>query len=116
MTGFRGSHPSIVCHLHAADEGCDLDDERQWLKANPALDVFRDREDLAAAIRKAQRLPAEEPKVRNLLLNQRISPVSTLISRSEWMACGGEVDFMTGEQVYLGLDLSSTTDLTALIM
>jgi phage terminase large subunit-like protein len=41
----------------------------------------------------------------------------TLISRSEWMACASDdVDFATGEQVYLGLDLSSTTDLTALIM
>jgi phage terminase large subunit-like protein len=114
--GLSGIDPAIVCHLYAADEGCALDDETQWLKANPALDVFRDREDLAAQIRKAQRLPAEEPKVRNLLLNQRISPVSRLISRAEWMACIGESEIEQGEVVYLGLDLSSTTDLTALLM
>jgi phage terminase large subunit-like protein len=114
--GLSGIDPAIVCHLHAADEGCELDDETQWLKANPALDTFRDREDLAAAIRKAQRLPAEEPKVRNLLLNQRVSPASTLISRAEWLACAGEVEFADREDVYLGLHLSSTTDLTALIM
>jgi phage terminase large subunit-like protein len=82
-----------------------------------ALDVFRNREDLAAAIRKAQRLPAEEPKVRNLLLDQRLSLVSRLILPAEWSACAcGEVGFEVGEAVYLGLDLSSTTDLTALIM
>jgi phage terminase large subunit-like protein len=114
--GLSGTDASIICHLHAADEGCELDDEAQWLKANPGLDVFRDREDLAAQIRKAQRLPAEEPKVRNLLLNQRISPVSRLISRAEWMACIGEAEIEECEVVYLGLDLSSTTDLTALIM
>ena len=56
--GLSNTDPSIVCHLHAAAEGCDLDDETQWKKANPALDSFRDREDLASAIRKAQRLPA----------------------------------------------------------
>lgn len=114
--GLSGDDPAIVCHLHAADEGCELDDEAEWFKANPALGVFRDREDLAAAIRKAKRLPAEEPKVRNLLLNQRVSPVSTLIARSEWMSCAGEVAFADREDVYLGLDLSSTIDLTALIM
>jgi phage terminase large subunit-like protein len=114
--GLSGTDPSTVCHLHAADEGCDLDDEAQWLKANSALDKFRDREDLATAIRKAMRRPAEEPKVRNLLLNQRVSPVSTLISHAEWMACAGPVEFAEGEEVYLGLDLSSTIDLTALIM
>jgi phage terminase large subunit-like protein len=32
------------------------------------------------------------------------------------MACVGEADIEDGEVVYLGLDLSSTTDLTALIM
>jgi phage terminase large subunit-like protein len=114
--GLSRLDPAIVCHLHAADEGCELGDEVQWFKANPALDVFRDREDLAAAVRKAQRLPAEEPKVRNLLLNQRISPVSRLIPRVEWEACAGVVRFAEREEVYLGLDLSSTTDLTALIM
>jgi phage terminase large subunit-like protein len=113
--GLSGTDPSIVCHLHAADEGCQLDDQAQWLKANPALGTFRDREDLAARIRKAQRLPAEEPKVRNLLLNQRILPVSRLISRAEWEACIGEAEIEECEEVYLGLDLSSTVDLTALV-
>lgn len=114
--GLSKADPSIICHLHAADEDCDLEDEAQWSKANPALGVFRDREDLATSIRKATRLPAEEPKVRNLLLNQRVSPVATLISRAEWMACAGDASFTDGEEVYLALDLSATTDLTALVM
>src|SRR6516225_4395661 len=72
--GIAGLDPSIICHLYAADEDCALDDERQWRKANPALDVFRDREDLATQMAKAMRMPSEEPKVRNLLLNQRVAP------------------------------------------
>ena len=70
-------NPSIICHLYAADEDCDLEDEAQWLKANPALGDFRDREDLAAAIRKCRRMPADEPKVWN---NQRVTPVAALIA------------------------------------
>jgi len=111
-----GVDPSIVCHLYAADEDCDLDDESQWEKANPALGKFRDREDLATAIRKAQRMPAEEPKVRNLFLNQRVAPVASLISRAEWMACHGDAALQDGEEVYLALDLSSVVDLTALLV
>ena len=114
--GLSGADPSIICHLHAADEDCDLSDETQWKKANPALDVFRDREDLASAIAKAIRMPADEPKVRNLFLNQRVAPTSTLISRVEWDACRGEAEFEDGEEVYLALDLSSVADLTALVM
>jgi phage terminase large subunit-like protein len=116
--GIAGLDPSIICHLYAADEDCALDDERQWRKANPALDVFRDREDLATQVAKAMRMPSEEPKVRNLLLNQRVAPVATLISRAEWAACVADepVTFRDGEEVYLGLDLSASLDLTALVM
>jgi phage terminase large subunit-like protein len=113
--GLSGTDPSIVCHLHAADEDCALDDEQQWYKANPALGDFRDYKDLSSAIDKATRMPADEPKVRNLFLNQRVAPTSSLISRREWMACQDEsVTFDDGERVYLALDLSSTRDLTAL--
>jgi len=115
--GLSGADPSILCHLYAADEDCDLTDKAQWHKANPALGKFRDYEDLATAIRKAVRMPADEPKVRNLFLNQRVAPVSTLISRVEWEACAaGTVEFAEGEEVYLALDLSATQDLTALVM
>jgi phage terminase large subunit-like protein len=114
--GLSGTDPSIVCHLYAADPDCDLQDEAQWKKANPALGVFRDKEDLASAIRKAMRLPAEEPKVRNLFLNQRVAQTAPLISRAEWLACAGDATIQDGEEVYLALDLSSVGDLTALVM
>src|SRR5262249_18618382 len=104
--GLSGVDPTIVCHLFAAAEDCELDDEAQWYKANPALGDFRNLEDFVSAIRKAKRLPAEEPKVRNLFLNQRVSPTATLIARAEWMACASnDVEFEDGEEVYLGLDL-----------
>ena len=114
--GLSGADPSIICHLYAADEDCDLEDEEQWAKANPALGVFRDREDLAAAMRKALRMPADEPKVRNLFLNQRVAQTAPLISRAEWLGCAGDATIADREDVYLALDLSSVNDLTALVM
>jgi phage terminase large subunit-like protein len=114
--GLTEADPTIVCHLYAADENCALDDKRQWRQANPALGIFRDYDDLARAVDKAIRMPSEESKVRNLFLNQRISPAAILISRAEWMACAGEAAFTPGEDVYLALDLSNTVDLSALLM
>lgn len=114
--GLAGIDPTIVCHLHAAKEDCDLTDEAEWLRANPALGTFRDKEDFVSGIRKAIRMPAFEPSVRNLFLNQRIDPTTTLISRAEWSNCAGQVEFELQEEVYLGVDLSSVIDLTAVVM
>ena len=114
--GLAGIDPSIVCHLHAAKEDCRLEDQAEWYKANPALGTFRDYDDFISAIKKAVRMPAEEPKVRNLFLNQRVNPTTTLISRAEWSSCAGQVEFEPLEDVYLGVDLSSVVDLTALVM
>lgn len=114
--GLNANDPTTVCHLYAADEGCEIDDQVQWRKANPALDDFRDLEDFTVLAQKAKRMPAEEPKFRNLYLNQRVSPISSLISRVEWEACGGSPGLVEGEPVYLGLDLSKRVDLTALVI
>jgi phage terminase large subunit-like protein len=117
--GLNANDPTIVCHLYAVPDEIpdeDLFREETWYQANPALGVFRSLEDLRAVADKAKRMPAEEPKFRNLFLNQRVSPTASLISRAEWMACQGNADFTPGERVYLGLDLSSVNDLSALVM
>lgn len=115
--GRDANDPTIVCHLYEVPEDCiDIFDPRVWKKANPALGDFRSLADLKATANKAKRMPAEEPKFRNLYLNQRVSPVASLISRVEWMACVGPAEFEPGEDVYLALDMSAVIDLTALCM
>ena len=113
--GLSGEDPTTVCHLYAAPEDCDLLDEDAWYAANPALGDFRSFDELAVAAAKAKRLPAEEPKVRNLYLNQRVAISATLISRSDWKACKGDAALVDGEKIYLGLDLSAKVDLCALV-
>lgn len=121
---------SIVCHLYAADDDCDVLDEAQWAKANPALGDFRDEDELRAMAHRAKRLPSEENSFRLLYLNQRVSIYAGLIPRSSWKACQEPVEapyvirgysnnpetreVIYGEPCYLGLDMSMTTDLTAL--
>jgi phage terminase large subunit-like protein len=113
--GLSGEDPTTVCHLYAAPEDCDLMDKAAWDAANPALGDFRNLDDLAVLMAKAKRMPAEEPKVRNLYLNQRVNPASTLISRPDWLACRGKAEWEDGERIYLALDLSAKVDLCALV-
>jgi phage terminase large subunit-like protein len=115
--GIGAKDPTIVCHLYEVPEDCkNIFDPKVWKKANPALGDFRSLADLKAISDKAKRMPAEEPKFRNLYLNQRVAPIASLVSRAEWMACVGDAVFFDKEDVYLALDMSAIVDLTALVM
>ena len=109
--------PRIVCHLHAAPAGCELMDESAWKAANPALGVFRNRDDLREQLTQAQRMPSMENSARNLLLNQRVSTESPFVSPDVWKGCAlsPKMDAVDGP-VFAGLDLSARTDLTALVI
>lgn len=114
--GLNSNDPSVVCHLYAADDDCDLLDPVQWRKANPALGDFRSAVELEAMAKRAERLPSEEAEFRLLYLNQRVSLHAPLIATSDWRKCHVPgLEFEPKEPIYLGLDMSATTDLTALV-
>ena len=108
--------PRIVCHLHAAPAGCELMDESAWKAANPALGVFRNRDDLREQLTQAQRMPSMENSARNLLLNQRVSTESPFVSPDVWKSCNRAVTAQLDGPVFAGLDLSARTDLTAMVL
>jgi phage terminase large subunit-like protein len=113
----KSKDPRIVSHVYTAPEECDLLDRDGWKAANPAMGVFRSVSDLEDFAERAQRQPASENSFRWLYLNQRISAVAPFVSKSVWQSCGGEVvESFDGLPVYGGLDLSSTSDLTALVL
>lgn len=110
--------PRIVCHVHAAPKDCSLLDADAWKAANPALGVFRSLEDVREQAERAMRMPSFEPTFRNLVLNQRVEMAAPFISRGVWLANSNEPDETAfyEEPVYVGLDLSAKTDLTAMVM
>lgn len=109
--------PHIVSHLYAAAEDADVLDERAWKDANPALGRFRSYDGLKREAEIAARVPSKERSFRWLNLNQRISAVSPFLSPNVWRACEGKVPEDWGDaEVFAGLDLSQTTDLTALVL
>lgn len=118
--GLKGHDPSTVCHLYAvpddADDNAIFKDRRLWKVANPALGDFRSLDEMKQAAAEAKRMPSRESAFRNLYLNQRVDAESPLISRMQWLACQQEsVIIEPKEPLYLGLDLSAKTDLTAMV-
>ena len=89
-----------------------------WFACNPALGDFRSLDEMRSAALQAQRIPARESAFRLLYLNQRVSMDSRFINKGDWDACAGQIDpeALRGRPCYGGLDLSSTTDLTALVL
>ncbi len=106
--------PRVVCHVYAAPKDCALDDRKAWAAANPALGKFRSMADVEKQVKAALAMPANEPEVRNLILNQRVEAMSPFVSQSVWQANGGACGPIEGKKVWGGLDLSSVADLTSL--
>lgn len=115
--GLKAEDQTTLVHLHATDDKDDIFDEASWRVSNPALGYFRSIEDMRAMAERAKRMPSFENTFRNLFLNQRTDARSPLIPRAEWEACfDASCAINTNEEVYLSLDLSSSTDLCAMVM
>jgi len=113
-----GKDKRTVVHLYTATPAADLDDEHAWAMANPAMGVFRSKEDIASMAAKAKRMPSFANTFRNLILNQRVSSHSPFVSKDVWTKCGGEIDESVFDDhvCYIGVDLSQRTDLTSAVI
>jgi len=114
--------PTFLPVIYAAADGDDWTDERVWIKANPALQDFRDIEEMRALAHKAKEIPALQNTFRRLYLNQWTEQSERWIDMAAWDACAGPDGWlelrerMKGRACFGGLDLSSRTDLTALVL
>jgi len=109
--------PSFYPVIYAADEADDWEDETTWRKANPALGDFRNLDEMRQLYQRAKETPALQNTFRRLYLNQWTSQDIRWLDMAAWDACGGVVDLeaLKGRDCYIGLDLSTTTDLTAVV-
>lgn len=117
LDGRRRDH-TFYPVIYAADEDDDWTDPAVWAKANPSLGVTVTLERMRAACESARSNPAEENLFRRFRLNQWVKQSTRWMPMEAWDQCAAPVDAaaLAGRECYAGLDLSSTTDLTALVL
>jgi phage terminase large subunit-like protein len=111
-----GADPRNKVELCTASLDLDPFSEEAIREANPHFDDFMNKEEVFRQATDAQRLPSREAAYRNLILNQRVEARSPFISRAIWQENGDQPESWEGKEVYGGLDLSSVSDLTALVL
>lgn len=96
----------------------DWKDESTWRKANPNYGISVQPDYLRKMCAEAIQLPSEENTFRQLHLGQWTEQAKRWLPMDHWQQCTGEVDAeaLAGKECFAGLDLSSTTDMTALVL
>jgi phage terminase large subunit-like protein len=107
---------AFFAFIAAADEDADWTDASVWREANPSLGVTISEEQFAEDCREAQESPAKENSFRRYRLNQWTEQDVRWLSMEKWDACCNALDGLDGRECFAGLDLSSTTDVSALVL
>lgn len=105
------------CVIYESDPKADILSPDTWRSCNPLYDYSENlRESIEAEAKEVANDPANENSFRRLRLGQWTSSETKWIKTEYWTSCTGDIkrkDF-DGDLVWLGLDLSSTSDLTSL--
>lgn len=106
---------TLFAAIYCLDEGDSWDDERNWPKCAPNIGVTVSRKFIADQVRQAKNNPGEEVGVKTKTLNIWCDTPTVWIPETYIMGCSGAVDLSSfrDSQCYVGVDLGSTSDLTA---
>lgn len=103
--------------IYGLDPDDDWEDERNWPKANPNLGVSKYLDDLQRKAARAKQMPSALNAFLRLELNVWTQAETRWVPYEHWKQCGEAVDAngLRGRRCYTGMDLSSTTDIAAMI-
>ena len=106
---------TLFCLIYTIDDEDDWCDESNWIKANPNLNVSVKEEFIEQQVNQAKNNPIQEVSVRTKLLNQWLDSSSSWIPMSFVDKSFAKVDLeeFRDEYCYVGVDLGSVSDLTA---
>ena len=108
-------NPSVVSHVHAASDGCAIDDEAAWRAANPGLGSIKSIEYMKNEVTRVAGVASDEPSFRALDLNLAIAPSREMVcTPSDLEACFVDVAEYRGP-VYVGLDIGEASSGTAAV-
>lgn len=113
------SDDSIFAAIYTLDADDDIEDEEVWIKSQPNLDLTVTKEYIRSQLNKAKNSPLLLTNFKTKLMNIWCSNAN-----GEWIGsnyiqqCTAKIDLsdsmFSGCSGYLGIDLSSTSDLTAI--
>lgn len=111
--------PHFLPVVYAAAADDDWKDEGTWYKANPNLGVSLSLEYFRGEFKKACQSPGRENAFKRLHLNIWTEQATRWLDLDDWKACNRRtltLAQLAGRVCYGGLDLSKTTDLSALVL
>ena len=114
----RRVDPTFYPVVYGLKDDEDWEDEANWYKVNPSLGYTVDIERLRDAYREAKQNPADEVTFKWLRLNMWVSSTTAWIPDAIFMKGSDPINMRLLEErdCYAGLDLSSTGDITALVL
>lgn len=107
---------TLFAMIFSLDEGDDWKDEAVWVKSNPNLGVTVKTKYLREQVQKAVNSPSEEIGVKTKNINLWCDTETVWIPDHYVLESSKEVvpDVYAGRDCYVGIDLSSTSDLTCM--
>ena len=114
----RRVDPTFYPVVYGLKDDDDWEDEANWYKVNPSLGYTVDIERLRDAYREAKQNPADEVTFKWLRCNMWVSSTVAWIPDAIYMRGNESIEAasLEGRDCYAGLDLSSTGDITALVL
>lgn len=114
----RKADPTFYPVIYGAGPEEDWTDPEVWKKANPSLGITVGIDKVEAACESAKQNPSEENAFRQLRLNQWVKQEVRWMQLEKWDRCNFVVnpEELRGRVCYGGLDLSSSTDITAFVL
>lgn len=105
---------SFFVAIYSLDEQDDWKDESVWVKSNPNIEVTVKPSYIRKEIRKAINTPSDEVNVKTKTLNMWCDAETVWIPEHYILNSSKEIrlDDFAGMDCYMGIDLSSTSDLT----
>lgn len=113
---------SFLPVVYGLEKGEDWEDRKVWARVNPNLGVSVKMANLEEEYHEAKESPAFQNTFRRFHLDEWVQQSVRWIDQKKWAACTGGLpyralaDSLIGRACYAALDLSTVTDLSALVL
>ncbi|HDR1436187.1 TPA: terminase large subunit [Pasteurella multocida] len=107
---------SIFILIYELDDENEVDDPKNWIKANPNIGKSIPYKDFENTIAKARGIPSEWVEMLTKRFNVWCQGTTPWLSEGSWTLCQRDYEesSLLHQDCYMGLDLSSTNDLTSI--